>query len=143
MHTKSALVMCLTVVALAAYGSSPEPEPGLYKVTVGVSGDGLAPGEVQETAEQCVTEADLASDPADLLGEHAGMEGCSITDSAWSDGKISMSMVCAIEGVDAVAESIGSYNATSYQLVTTMTMKIGEMQIEMQSTVEAERIGDC
>lgn len=135
--------MCLTVVAFAAYGSSPEPEPGLYQVTVGVSGEGLAPGEVQEIAEQCVTEADLAADPADLLGEHAGMEGCSITDSAWGDGKISMSMVCAIEGVDAVAESIGSYNATSYQLVTTMTMKIGEMQIEMQSTVEAERIGDC
>lgn len=135
--------MCLFVIAIAAHGSSPEPEPGMYRVTVGVSGDDLAPGAVQETAEQCVTEADLASDPADLLGEHAGLEGCSITDSAWGNGKISMSMVCAIEGVDAVAESVGSYNATSYQLVTTMTMKIGDMQIEMLSTVEAERIGDC
>ena len=71
MDKKLLTALGLVFVAAAANGSSPEPEPGLYKVTVGVNGAGIAPGAVQETAEQCVTSEDLASDPADLLGEHA------------------------------------------------------------------------
>lgn len=143
MDKKFFTVLGLALFATAANGSSPEPEPGLYQVTVGVNGAGMAPGTVQETAEQCITAEDLAADPAELLGDQAGMEGCTIDNHSWGDGKITMNMSCSIEGVSAVAESLGSYNSTSYELTTTMTMKFGDTTIEMQSTIQAERVGDC
>jgi hypothetical protein len=143
MHKKLGILLVLPLVAVAANGSSPEPEPGLYQVTAGVSGQDLPPGAVEESIEQCVTKEDLAADPASIVGEHAGMEGCTITRHEWGNGKISMQMECAIEGADATAESRGTYNASSYELVTTMTIKIEDMTINMESFVRAERIGDC
>ena len=143
MLKKPAILLALLFVAVAANSSSPEPEPGLYRVTVGVSGQDLPAGTVEESIEQCVTKEDLAADAASILGEHAGMEGCTITQHDWSNGKISMQMECAIEGADATAEGRGPYNASSYELVTTMTIKIESTSIEMESFIRAERIGDC
>lgn len=143
MLKKPGILLVLTLVAVAANSSSPEPEPGLYQVTVGVSGQDLPAGMVEESIEQCVTKEDLAADPASILGEHASMEGCTITQQDWGNGKISMQMECAVEGAEATAESRGTYNARSYELVTTMTIKIEDTTIEMESFVRAERIGDC
>jgi len=143
MLKKPGILLALLFVAVAANSSSPEPEPGLYRVTIGVSGQDLPAGMVEESAEQCVTKEDLAADASSILGEHAGMEGCTITQHDWSNGTISMQMECAIEGADATAESRGTYNATSYELVTTMTIKIEDTTIEMESFVRGERIGDC
>ena len=143
MLKKIGILLVLPLVAVAANSSSPEPEPGLYRVTVGVSGQDLPAGMVEESIEQCVTKEDLAADPSSILGEHAGMEGCTITQHDWDNGKISMQMECAIGGADAIAESRGTYSASSYELVTTMTIKIEDTTIEMESFVRGERIGDC
>ena len=137
------ILLALTLISVTANSSSPEPEPGLYRVTAGVSGQDLPPGMVEESVEQCVTAEDLVADPTSILGEHAGMEGCAITQHDWSNGKISMQMECEIEGANATAESRGTYNANSYELVTTMTIKIEDTSIIMESFVRAERIGDC
>ena len=85
----------------------------------------------------------MSTDPASILGEHAGLEGCTITQHDWGNGKISMQMECAIEGADATAESRGTYDASSYELVTTMTIKIEDTTINMESFVRAKRVGDC
>lgn len=143
MLKKPGILLVLPFFAVAANSSSPEPEPGLYQVTVGVSGQDLPAGMVEESIEQCVTKEDLAADPASILGEHASMEGCTITQQDWGNGKISMQMECAVEGADATAESRGTYDARSYELVTTMTIKIEDTTIEMESFIRAERIGDC
>lgn len=143
MYKKLGALLVLSLIAISAKSSSPEPEPGLYRVTVGVSGQDLPPGTVQESVEQCVTEEDLAADPASILGEHAGMEGCTITGHDWGNGKISMQMECSIEGADAAAVSRGTYNAAGYELITTMTIKIGDTTVDMESFVRGERIGDC
>ena len=143
MLKKLGILLVLPLVAVAANGSSPEPEPGLYRVTVGVSGQDLPAGAVEESIKQCVTKEDLATDPASILGEHAGLEGCTITQHDWGNGKISMQMECAIEGADATAESRGTYDASSYELVTTMTIKIEDTTINMESFVRAKRVGDC
>jgi hypothetical protein len=120
MLNRSGIFLALLLVAVAANSSSPEPEPGIYRVTAGVSGQDLPAGMVEETMEQCITKEDLAADPANILGEHAGMEGCTVTEHAWGNGKISMQMECAIEGVDATAESLGTYDASSYELPRTV-----------------------
>ncbi len=143
MHIKPGAILVLLLVAFAANSSSPDPEPGLYRVTVGVSGQDLPAGMVEESVEQCVTKEDLAADPASIIGEHAGMEGCSITRHDWGNGKINMLMECAIEGADATAVSQGTYNATGYELITKMTIKIGDTSVDMESFVRGERIGDC
>ena len=143
MLKKLGILLVLPLVAVAANGSSPEPEPGLYRVTVGVSGQDLPAGAVEESLKQCVTKEDLATDPASILGEHAGLEGCTITQHDWGNGKISMQMECAIEGADATAESRGTYDASSSELVTTMTIKIEDTTINMESFVRAKRVGDC
>ena len=98
---------------------------------------------VEESVEQCVTAEDLAADPTSIVGEHAGMEGCTITDHDWGNGKISMQMECEVEGAIATAESRGTYDASSYELITTMEIKIEDMAIVMESFIRAERIGDC
>ena len=143
MNKKLGVLLALPLFAVAANSSSPEPEPGLYRVSAGVSGQDLPPGMVEESVEQCVTKEDLAADPTSVLGEHASMEGCTITQHEWSNGQISMQMECSIEGADATAESRGTYNASGYEMITTMTIKIGEAVIEMESFVRGERIGDC
>lgn len=137
------LVLVLPLIAVAENTSAPEPEAGLYRITVGVSGQDLPPGLVNESIEQCVTKEELAADPTSILNEHAGLEGCTITKYDWRDGKINMQMQCAVEGADATAESRGSYNPSGYELITTMTIKIGETTIDMESFVRGERIGDC
>lgn len=138
-----AFLLVLPLIAVSENSYSAEPEPGLYRVTVGVSGQDLAPGTVEETVEQCVTKEDLDADPASVLGEHAGMEGCTVTEHSWGNGKISMQMECSVEGADATAESRGTYNASGYELITTMIIKIGDMSMEMESFVRGERIDDC
>lgn len=143
MLKKLGLLLVLPFAAFAADNSSPEPVPGLYRVTVGVSGQDLPAGMVEESIEQCVTKEDLAADPASVLGEHAGMEGCVITQHEWGSGKISMQMECSFEGADATAESRGTYNASGYEMVTTMIIKVEETEIRMESFVRGERIGDC
>ena len=143
MLRKLSILLVLPLIAAVAYGSSSEPEPGLYRVTAGVSGQDLPPGMVEESIEQCVTKEDLAADPSSILGEHAGMEGCTITQHDWNNGKISMQMECAIEGANATAESRGTYNASSYELITIRKIVIEDTTIEMESFVRAERIGDC
>lgn len=143
MYKKLGVLLVLPLIAVPANSSSPEPEAGLYRVTVGVSGQDLPAGMVEESVEQCVTKEDLAADPTSILGEHAGMEGCSITDHEWGNGKISMRMKCAIEGADATAVSRGTYNASGYELITTMTIEIGDTSVDMESFVRGERIGDC
>ena len=143
MLNKLGILLVLSLFAVAANSSSPEPEPGLYRVTVGVSGQDLPEGMVEESVEQCVTKEDLAADPTSILGEQAGMEGCAITKHDWDNGKISMHMECSIGGADATAESRGTYNASSYELITTMKIVIEDTTIEMESFVRGERIGDC
>ena len=143
MYKTLGISLILLLIAIAAHSSSPEPEPGLYRVTVGVSGQDLPPGMVEESVEQCVTAEDLAADPKSIVGEHAGMEGCSITKHDWGNGKINMLMECAIEGANATAVSRGTYNATGYELITTMTIKIGDTSVNMETFVRGERIGDC
>lgn len=143
MLRKLGILLALPLIAAVASGSSPEPEPGLYRVTAGVSGQDLPAGMVEESIEQCVTKEDLAADPSSILGEHAGMEGCTITHHDWDNGKISMQMECAIGGANATAESRGTYNASGYELVTIMKIVIEDTTIEMESFVRAERIGDC
>ncbi len=143
MHKKTGLLLVLPLIALSANSSAPEPEPGLYRVTVGITGEDLPPGMVEESVEQCVTKEDFSADPSTLLGENAGMEGCEITENNWGNGKISMKLECSMEGGLASAESKGTYNASSYELITTMTISIGEMNMDMLTTVRGERIGDC
>lgn len=137
------LLLVLPFIAIAEDSAAPEPEAGLYRVTVGVSGEDLPAGLVNESVEQCVTKEELAADSASILGDHAGMEGCTVTNYDWGDGKISMQMQCALEGADASAESRGSYNASGYELITTMSIKIGETTVDMKTFVRGERIGDC
>ena len=143
MPKKLGILIVLPLVAIAAYGSAPEPEPGLYQVTVGVSGEDLPPGTVEESLEQCITKEDLEADPTSVLGEHAGMEGCTVVEQSWGNGKMSMQLECAVEGANATANSQGTYNASSYELVTIMKIKIVDTTIEMESFVRGERIGDC
>jgi hypothetical protein len=143
MFRKLSLLLVLPLIAVAEDSSAPQPEPGLYHVTAGVSGQDLPAGLVNESVEQCVTEEDLATDPASILGENATMEGCTISNYDWSGGKISMQMQCDVEGADATAVSRGSYNASGYELNTTISIKIGEMTMDMKTFVRGERIGDC
>ncbi len=143
MYKTPLVLLLLSLVAVTANSSSPEPEPGLYRVTVDVHGQGLPSGMVQEAVEQCVTKEDLAADPTSLLGENAGMEGCTITKNEWGNGKIEMQMECSIEGTEATAISLGSYNASRYELKTVMTINFGDTSVEMETSVSAERIGDC
>ncbi len=143
MLKRTGFLLALPLIAVVAHGSSPEPEPGLYRVTASVSGQDLPAGMVEESVEQCLTKEDLSADPSGVLGEQAGMEGCSITGHDWGNGQIRMQMECDIGGASATAESRGTYNASGYELVTVMTIKIEDTTIEMQSTVRGERIGDC
>ncbi|MCH9692888.1 MAG: DUF3617 domain-containing protein [Gammaproteobacteria bacterium] len=143
MYRTLSLILVLPLIAVAQDSSAPEPEAGLYRVTVGVSGQDLPAGLVNESVEQCVTQEELAADSSSILGEHAGMEGCTISSYEWSDGNINMQMHCALEGVDASAESLGSYTASGYELITTMSIKVGDTTVDMQTFVRGERIGDC
>ncbi len=137
------VLLVIPLVAVADRDSAPEPQAGLYRVTAGFSGEGLPAEGVNTSVEQCVTEEELAADPGNILGENAAMEGCTITSYEWGGGKISMQMECAIEGALATAESRGTYNATGYELITTMRMDLGGTIVDMETFVRGERIGDC
>ena len=143
MYRALCLALLSLLLVIAADSSASEPQAGLYRVTAGISGEDLPAGVANATVEHCVTEEDLAADPTSVLGENAGVEGCTITSYDWKNGKIRMQMQCAVEGAEATAESKGSYNANSYELITIMRISVGDTTMEMESFVRGERIGDC
>ena len=143
MHKTLGALLILSFVAVSANSSSPGLEPGLYRVTVGVSGRDLPAGLSERSMEHCLTEDDLSADPRSILGDDSNMEGCSVSKLEFDNGRISMQMECKVEGGEATAVSRGTYSARSYELVTTMTMTFGYTSMEMESSVRGERIGDC
>ncbi len=142
MNRKLCLLLVLPLIAVAD-DNAPEPQAGLYRVTAGFSAQDLPAEGMNASVEQCVTEEELSADPANILGENGGMEGCEITHYEWGGGKISMRMQCDIEGAEATAESEGSYNANGYELITIMRINLGDTTVDMESFVRGERIGDC
>lgn len=143
MFKRIGILLVLPMFSVSANTGSPEVSPGLYRITGGISGQDVPAGMVEESVEQCVTKEDLEADPASVLGDSDSMAGCTISDYNWSNGKISMTMKCSIEGYDATSVSHGTYDANGYEMVTVMKVEIEGETLRVESFVRGERIGDC
>ncbi|PWV74598.1 DUF3617 family protein [Halomonas sp. A11-A] len=141
MPLRSLLAAALLALPLAAVAETPNIAPGLWEFTNTTSVTGEVPIPDQtETHQECIAQGDLTDSDFQFLEVE---EGCELVEHNVSADGIDYRMVChADEGeaqidgrMDFLGERVeGNVNVTVHS-------SMGEMQ--MNTVVEGERLGDC
>ena len=119
------------------------PTPGLWQIGAQTQAVGLPLNLAPMAIEHCLT-ADDARDPSRLLGRLSspGATGCAYTNSAYTGSNFHFAMECA--GIFAIkATGDVTFTATSLTGDIASTATINGQAVEMRSTLNARRLGDC
>ena len=141
-HTTALSLSVLLAVSLQAHAD--QPTPGMYSITTTMESDMPMPVPMPaQTMTECLTEEDIERDPKAFLGSQQGTDDCEIGDYAIADGKMTVSLVCEIEGGQMIMNAEGTYDATGYTMISNVQITAAGMTINMKTTGVGKRIGDC
>ena len=141
--------MLLMVTALATAQESPPhmsgkmPVPGHYEVTTNTTYEDVPMPDTSITTQNCLTREDLEKDPASVFAALPEGKTCEVGEFTMADGDISMRMVCSTPEGDMVMTTSGSYDEDSYDMVTNVTINVGDQEVQMRSVIEGKLMGDC
>lgn len=141
MPLRSLLAAALLALPLAAVAETPNITPGLWEFTNTTSVTGEVPIPDQtETHQECIAQGDLTDSDFQFLEVE---EGCELVEHNVSADGIDYRMVChADEGeahIDGRMDFLGE--RVEGNVNVTVQSSMGEMQ--MNTVVEGERLGDC
>lgn len=130
----------LLVAPVAA--EQPNMEPGLwrYVTTTVMEGEPMGRQEQERTHQQCVTAADL-QDPEFMM---EGVEDCEISNRSVSASAMNYEMRCEQQSgmvINMTADIRFLGERMEGTMIGTMASSMGEMNMDV--SMEAERIGDC
>lgn len=110
--------------------------PGLWETTVEMTNPYT--GTQTRTHTECVTENKF--DPGSMMGPN---DHCKINESKVDGNTLTFKMSCDVEGGEG--EMTGKYTSDGNTGTGEMVMKIsfGGQTMEMKSTTQAKRLGDC
>ena len=120
-----------------------QPTPGQYEVTTFTRYIDVELPDTTVTTQNCLTQEDLAKDPASVFAALPDGKTCSVGEFEMADGAIRMQISCAAPDGDLGRVTEGSYNETGYSMNSTVTITAGEQQVEMHSTIQGKLLGDC
>jgi hypothetical protein len=141
MPLRSLLAAALLALPLTAVAETPNITPGLWEFTSTTSVTGEVPIPDQtETHQECIAQGDLTDSDFQFLEVE---EGCELVEHNVSAEGIDYRMVChADEGeahIDGRMDFLGEHVEGNVNV--TVQSSMGEMQ--MNTVVEGERLGDC
>ena len=127
----------------AADMSGKMPVPGHYEVTTNTTYKDVPMPDTSVTTQNCLTREDLEKDPASVFAALPEGKTCDVREFTMADGAISMHMVCSTPEGDMVMNTTGQYDEDGYDMITNITIKVGEQEVEMRSVIEGKLMGDC
>ena len=119
------------------------PVPGHYEVTTNTTYKDVPMPDTSITTQNCLTREDLEKDPASVFAALPEGKTCDVGEFTMADGAISMRMVCSTPEGDMVMDTTGHYDEDGYDMITDVTIKVGEQEVEMRSVIEGKLMGDC
>ena len=120
-----------------------KPVPGRYEVTTVTTYTDVPLPDTTVTIENCLTREDLDKDPASIFAALPEGKSCEVGEFQMSGGKISMRLSCSASDGNMVMITGGTYDKEGYDMVSDVTVTVGEQQVEMRSTIHGRRLGDC
>ena len=119
------------------------PVPGHYEVTTSTTYTDVPLPNTSVTTQNCLTAEDLERDPASVFAELPDGKNCDVDQFEMAAGKISMRVSCNAPDGDMLMVTSGEYDADGYQMVSDVTITVGEQKVVMQSLIEGKLLGDC
>jgi hypothetical protein len=147
MTKSSTAASAAILVALAAAvpaSAQDQPAPGLYEVTTTtVYTDVPDMPDTTVTTQTCLTREDLDSDPASVFAGLPEGRSCKVGEFVMDAGNIQLNVDCSTPEGDMVMDTSGTYGSQGYDMVTDVTITVGEQSVKMQSTITGRLLGDC
>lgn len=142
MGKQAFILIGLSLLAAPVAAEQPNMEPGLWQYvnTTVMEGEPMGRQQQERTHQQCVTESDL-QDPEFMMED---VQDCEISNRSVSVSSMSYDMRCEQQSgmvVDMTADIRFLGERMEGTMTGTMTSPMGEM--DMDVSMEAERIGDC
>ena len=135
----SAACLVLTTPVIAQN----QPTPGLYEVTTTTKYTDVPLPDETVTTSNCLTREDLDRDPASIFAGLPDGKACDIGEFTMGAGEMAMDVSCKAPDGDMVMVTRGTFDASGYNMVTDVTVTVGEQQVKMQSTSIGKLMGDC
>ena len=135
------ILFCLITASSAT--AQEKPQPGMYEITTSLDYADLPIPSTTTTTQNCMTQEDLDTNPFEVFAGQPEAQNCDMDDLVMSDGNITMGMRCADSNSVMSMKTAGNYDASSYTLNSEIRISQGSAESKMQSTVEANRVGEC
>lgn len=135
-------ILALLIVTPAVMAQN-QPVPGQYEVTTTTTYTDVPVPDTTVTTRNCLTREDLDQDPASIFAGLPEGKSCEIGEFEMADGAIRMYVNCSAPDGDMVMITEGAYDDAGYNMLTNVTVIVGEQQVKMQSTIEGKLLGDC
>ena len=136
-------LLLLSMMVAATVDAADTISPGLYRNTAEITmkmGNMQMPPNTTRN-EQCITPEDAAKGPP--VPEPEDGAECELRSYEFGGGKIAMEMACTMQGGEGVMIGTGSYTDDSFNMVNNFKMKAQGIQMEVNTTITAQRVGDC
>ena len=144
------LVYCITFLGVMATAASADRvirvEPGLWEYSHNLSIPGLVPAE-KETQSYCVKPDEAERNLSDLLAELSKDGGCTVSNLKDDLSRVSFDLECTpdLNGVSITASGNTNfrYGRTKITGHAVGKVMIGETEVTIDATGEANRVGRC
>ena len=119
------------------------PTPGLYEITTRTTYRDLPVEDSTITTRSCLTREDLDRDPASAFADLPEGRSCDMESFQMAGGSIDMRVVCQMETGSMTMVVGGSFDEQGYRMISDVTVVVNGEEVEMQTTVDGKRLGDC
>lgn len=137
------LALALFTIGAPVALAQEQPVPGQYEVTTTTTYTDVPVPDTTVTTRNCLTQEDLEQDPASIFAGLPDGKSCDIGDFEMTDGTIRMHVNCVAPDGDMIMITQGDYDSAGYNMMTNVTVTVGDQQVKMQSVIEGKLLGDC
>ncbi|WP_346797542.1 DUF3617 family protein [Halomonas sp. Bachu 37] len=141
MKIRSVIIAAALAFPLSAVAEKPNIEPGQWEFisVTRVSGDTPIPDQT-ETERQCITAEEVDDETFQFIEEE---EGCELLDQEFSADGVAYSMVCRAEGGEATIDGTMSFLGERVEGNVDIRTQSPMGELNMTTSIEGERIGEC
>ena len=137
------LTFALGLLTIACSTNATEITPGLYQINISIENPTIGLSRKQSVTE-CITADEFANGPRAFMNQQQQDSVCTMQNYSIENGNITMNMACEIPGGGkAQVKGTGKYTKDTFLMTNKMIMEAAGIKMEMQTTADAKRTGDC
>jgi hypothetical protein len=131
------------LMVTSAVMAQDQPVPGHYEVTTTTTYTDVPVPDTTVTTQNCLTQDDLDRDPASIFAGLPDGKSCEIGEFEMAAGTIRVYVNCSAPDGDMVMITEGTFDNAGYNMLSNVTVTVGEQQVKMQSAIKGKLLGDC